>query len=124
MLAALATVVAAIIYNVACKVVEEPTQVREVPGEGLPMVAVLPFTTVSKEGDNEFFATGIHDDLVTQLAQVQSIRVMSRTSVMEYKDTVRNIREIGQALGADAVLEGGIQSSGNRIRINASSLMP
>jgi len=86
---------------------------------GPPMVAVLPFVSSSMGGDSEFFASGIHDDLLTQLAQVQSIRVISRTSVLEYRDTVRNIREIGKALGADAVLEGGVQSAGDRIRINA-----
>jgi TolB-like protein len=80
---------------------------------------VLPFVSASLEGDSEFFAIGVHDDLLTQLAHLQSIRVISRTSVLAYKDTVRNIREIGKALGADAILEGGVQSAGGRIRINA-----
>lgn len=84
-----------------------------------PMLAVLPFVSASLTGDSEFFAVGVHDDLLTQLAQLHSIRVISRTSVLEYRDTVRNIREIGKALGADAILEGGVQSAGNRIRINA-----
>jgi TolB-like protein len=87
--------------------------------EGPPMVAVLPFVSTSLDGDSEFFATGVHDDLLTQLAQLQSLRVISRTSVLEYKDTDRNIREIGAVLGADAILEGGVQTAGNRIRINA-----
>ena len=86
--------------------------------EGPPMVAVLPFVSASLGGDSEFFANGMHDDLLTQLAQLQSIRVISRTSVLEYRDTVRNIREIGMALGADAILEGGVQSAGEKIRIN------
>jgi len=86
---------------------------------GLPMVAVLPFVSASLAGDSEFFAVGVHDDLLTQLAQLHSIRVISRTSVLEYRNTVRNIREIGKALGADAILEGGVQSAGDRIRINA-----
>lgn len=86
--------------------------------EGPPMLAVLPFVTASLDGESEFFATGVHDDLLTQLAQLQSIRVISRTSVLEYKDTVKNIREIGRELGVDAILEGGVQSAGNRIRIN------
>jgi TolB-like protein/Tfp pilus assembly protein PilF len=87
--------------------------------EGPPMVAVLPFESKSLGGDSEFFASGVHDDLLTQLAQLQSIRVISRTSVLEYRNTVRNIREIGKELGADAILEGGVQSAGDRIRINA-----
>ncbi len=86
--------------------------------EGPPMLAVLPFMSTSLGGDSEFFATGVHDDLLTQLAQLQSIRVISRTSVLEYRDTVRNIREIGKALGASAILEGGVQSAGDKIRIN------
>ena len=86
---------------------------------GLPMLAVLPFVSSSMGGDSDFFASGVHDDLLTQLAQLQSIRVISRTSVLEYRDTTRNIREIGKALGADAILEGGVQSAGDRIRINA-----
>ena len=83
------------------------------------MVAVLPFTAASMDSDNEFFANGVHDDLLTRLAQLQSLRVISRTSVLEYKNTIRNIREIGARLGADVILEGGIQSAGDRIRINA-----
>jgi TolB-like protein len=83
------------------------------------MVAVLPFAAVGGGEDSIFFAAGVHDDLLTQLAQLQSIRVISRTSVMEYRDTETNIREIGNALGADAILEGGVQTAGDRIRINA-----
>jgi TolB-like protein len=84
-----------------------------------PMVAVLPFTTVSLDGESDFFAVGIHDDLLTQLAKMESMRVISRTSVLDYKDTRKNIRDIGQELGADIIMEGGIQTAGGRIRINA-----
>ena len=87
--------------------------------EGPPMVAVLPFVSTSLGGDSELFASGVHDDLLTQLAQLQSIRVISRTSVLEYRNTVRNLREIGKVLGVDAILEGGVQSVGGQIRINA-----
>ena len=118
-LTALAGVVVAILYNAVGNVVETPSQVQESTRDGPPMLAVLPFVSASLGGDSEFFATGVHDDLLTQLAHLQSIRVISRTSVLEYRDTVRNIREIGKALGADAILEGGVQSAGNRIRINA-----
>ncbi|MEJ2275581.1 MAG: hypothetical protein P8Y01_13590, partial [Woeseiaceae bacterium] len=86
---------------------------------GPPVVAVLPFSAVTANEDSEFFAAGVHDDLLTKLAQTPSMLVVSRTSVMEYKDVQHNIREIGAALGADAILEGGVQSAGNRIRINA-----
>jgi TolB-like protein len=119
LLVALLAVAAAIVYNMAGRVVEEPALVRERTGDGPPMVAVLPFTAASLAGDSEFFAIGVHDDLLTQLAQLESIRVISRTSVLEYKDTTLNIREIGAQLGADVILEGGVQSAGDRIRINA-----
>jgi TolB-like protein len=87
--------------------------------DGPPMVAVLPFAAVGGGEDSIFFAAGVHDDLLTQLAQQPSMRVISRTSVLEYKDTQKNIREIGEELRADAILEGGVQSAGDRIRINA-----
>jgi len=97
----------------------QPVAEQTSESKGPPMLAVLPFVSASLSGDSEFFAVGVHDDLLTQLAQLHSIRVISRTSVLEYRDTVRNIREIGKALGADAILEGGVQSAGDRIRINA-----
>lgn len=118
-LAALVTVAGAIIYNTVGNVVDSPGYVRPADRTGPPMVAVLPFTTTSREGDSQFFATGVHDDLLTQLSKLQSIRVISRTSVMEYQDVARNIREIAAELGADVVMEGGIQVAGEMIRINA-----
>jgi TolB-like protein len=120
-LAALVLVAGTIIYSTAGHISPTVSQYSETapPRDGPPMIAVLPFTATSREGDSEFFAAGVHDDLLTQLAQLQSMRVISRTSVLEYKGTTRNIREIGAALGADAVLEGGVQSAGERIRINA-----
>jgi len=119
-LTALAGVAVAILYSAVGNIVETPTnEIQRTASDGPPMVAVLPFVSASLGEDSAFFAAGIHDDLLTQLAQLQSIRVISRTSVMEYKDVERNIREIGRELGADAILEGGVQSAGGRIRINA-----
>ncbi|MEJ2275580.1 MAG: hypothetical protein P8Y01_13585 [Woeseiaceae bacterium] len=86
---------------------------------GPPVVAVLPFTAVTDTEDSAFFAAGVHDDLLTKLAQQPSMLVVSRKSVMKYADVDHNIREIGAALGADIILEGGVQSAGDRIRINA-----
>jgi TolB-like protein len=82
------------------------------------MVAVLPFTSAGLADDSEFFASGMHDDLLTQLAQLQSMRVISRTSVYQYRDSDRSLREIGRELGADAILEGGVQRAGDQIHIN------
>ncbi|MGI9263413.1 MAG: hypothetical protein ACR2QU_00700, partial [Gammaproteobacteria bacterium] len=109
----------AIGFFVAGRLSKDIGDVKVTMSDGPPMVAALPFSSIGGGEDSEFFAAGVHDDLLTQMAQLQSIRVISRTSVMEYKDTERNIREIGEALRADVILEGGVQSAGDRIRINA-----
>lgn len=118
-LTALGAVVIAILYNAIGGVVDAPRKEWVSDQVGPPMIAVLPFVATNPAGESESFAAGVHDDLLTQLSKIQSIRVISRTSVMGYKDTVRNIREIGKELGADTILEGGVQSAGNQIRINA-----
>ena len=81
-------------------------------------IAVLPFTTRSAQEDTVFFADGIHDDLLTRLANIGSLKVISRTSVLQYRDLTRNLREIGRELGAATILEGGIQQAGGNVRIN------
>ena len=82
-------------------------------------IAVLPFANRSNVADDLFFTDGIHDDLLTQLAKVDDLKVISRTSVMEYRDTSKKIPEIANELGVATILEGGIQRAGKRIRINA-----
>ena len=70
-------------------------------------IAALPFANESAAEENaEFFANGIHDNLLTQLAKVSSLKVISRTSVMEYRDSPKNMRQIGQELGVATILEG------------------
>ena len=85
----------------------------------VPVVAVLPFAASGEGEESELFAVGIHDDLLTQLSRLGGLRVISRTSVLAYDDVERNIREIGEALGASVVLEGFVRVAGERIRINA-----
>lgn len=80
-------------------------------------IAVLPFTSRSSDPDNQFFADGIHDDLLTRLAGIESLRVISRTSVNEYRDTTKNLREIASELGVATVVEGAVQRSGDQVRI-------
>ena len=82
-------------------------------------IAVLPFANRSNQEDDVFFTDGIHDDLLTQLAKISDLKVISRTSVMKYKSTEKTIPEIAAELGVSTILEGGIQRAGNRIRINA-----
>lgn len=82
-------------------------------------VAVLPFTNLSGDADTVPFAAGLHDDLLTQLSRIRSIRTVSRTSMLRYAGTTMSIPEIGAELGVATILEAGVQRSGNRIRINA-----
>ena len=84
----------------------------------LRSVAVLPFATRTTSEEDEYFAEGMHDDLLTQLAKIDSLKVISRTSVMEYKGVNRNIGEIADELGVATVVEGGVQRSGDRVRVN------
>ena len=80
-------------------------------------IAVLPFSNLSAEGD-EAFVAGLHDDLLTQLSKISGLKVISRTSVLEYKNTTKNMRQIGEELGVNTLLEGGLQKAGERIRLN------
>jgi TolB-like protein len=82
-------------------------------------IAVLPFTSRSTDPQNQLFTDGIHDDLLTRLANVSSLKVISRTSVMEYQDTTKNLREIAEELGVGVVLEGAVQRAGDSVRITA-----
>jgi len=83
-------------------------------------VAVLPFENLSRDPDNAFFADGVQDEILTDLARIADLKVISRRSVMAYKSgIVRNLREIGQQLGVAHVLEGSVQRVGNRVRVNA-----
>ena len=86
----------------------------------LKSIAVLPFQNLSEEKANAFFADGVQDEILTNLAKVADLKVISRTSVMQYKDVPkRNLREIASALGVAHVIEGSVQRSGNRVRVNA-----
>ncbi|PYL42810.1 MAG: hypothetical protein DMF42_05985, partial [Verrucomicrobia bacterium] len=83
-------------------------------------IAVLPFSNLSKEQENAFFTDGVQDEILSDLAKVADLKVISRTSVMPYKSGVaRNLRQIGRQLGVAHVVEGSVQRSGNRVRVNA-----
>src|SRR5438067_1620219 len=83
-------------------------------------VAVLPFENMSRDPDNAFFTDGVQDQILTALAKIADLKVISRTSVMQYKSgTSRNTREIGQQLGVAHLLEGTVQRAGNKVRVNA-----
>ncbi len=83
-------------------------------------VAVLPFENFSDEKENAYFAEGVQDEILTYLAKVADLKVISRTSVMQYKNAAtHNLREIAQQLGVAHVLEGSVQRAGNRVRVTA-----
>lgn len=96
----------------------EPIKPTVTVAESTPVVGVLPFTAAGSE-DGGFLAGGLHDDLLTRLAKLDAFRVISRTSMMEYAETTKNMREIGEEIGAAYILEGGVQALGNRVRVNA-----
>ena len=81
-------------------------------------IAVLPFENLSDEKENAYFADGIQDDVLTNLSKIGDLKVISRTSVMQYKGAAKNVREIGKALGVSNILEGSVRRSGNKVRVN------
>jgi len=111
--------------NAAAPATVTPVATPVAPAATAPVVAdsksiaVLPFANRSNQADDLFFTDGIHDDLLTQLAKIHDLTVISRTSVMEYRDTRKNLKEIGGELNVGNILEGGIQKVGDRVRINA-----
>jgi serine/threonine-protein kinase len=83
-------------------------------------IAVLPFENLSEEKQNEYFTDGVQDEILTDLAKIADLKVISRTSVMQYKSGVaRNLRKIGEELGVAHVVEGSVQRVANKIRVNA-----
>jgi TolB-like protein/lipopolysaccharide biosynthesis regulator YciM len=82
-------------------------------------VAVLPFTNMSPQADNEYFSDGVTEEILTLLTRIEGLKVISRTSVMQYKGTVKPIRQIGEELGVATILEGSVRHAGQRVRITA-----
>ena len=83
-------------------------------------IAVLPFENLSDDKQNAFFTDGVQDEILTDLAKVADLKVISRTSVAQYKAAAaRNLRDIGQALGVAHILEGSVQRVANKVRVNA-----
>ena len=96
--------------------------IQNAPSNPVPdkSIAVLPFENRSADPNNVYFADGVQDEILTGLSRVADLKVISRTSVLQYKSGVaRNLREIAQQLGVANVVEGSVQRSGNRVRVNA-----
>jgi TolB-like protein/class 3 adenylate cyclase/Tfp pilus assembly protein PilF len=112
----LAAIAAAFLYLLRRGPMRSPNVVEK-------SIAVLPFENLSAEKQNEYFTDGMQDEILTHLAQIADLKVISRTSVMQYKTGApRNLREIGQQLGVARVVEGSVQRAGNRVRVNVELL--
>jgi len=95
------------------------TKPKKVMVGAIQSVAVLPLENLSGDSSQDYFADGMTDALITELSQIKKLRVISRTSVMQYKHTQKSLQEIGQELNVDAVVEGSVVRSGDRVRISA-----
>jgi TolB-like protein/Tfp pilus assembly protein PilF len=82
-------------------------------------IAVLPFTNMSGNPEDEYFSEGITEDVITQLAKLGKLKVISRTSIMQYRNTERNLKAIGKDLGVATILEGSVRREGSQIRVVA-----
>ncbi len=117
--AAVAIAVVVVVALLAVRTARRPSAPRPaVPVPGRTEVAVLPFQNLSAGGPHAYFAGGLHDELLTQLAQVASLKVISRTSVMGYAGTTKPLRQIAGELGVGSVVEGTVQVEGDRLRVN------
>jgi TolB-like protein/class 3 adenylate cyclase/Flp pilus assembly protein TadD len=109
--------IAAIIAGIA---IFSRYQLRSIVAAPEKSIAVLPFENFSDDKQNAYFAEGVQDEILTDLAKIGDLKVISRTSVMQYKSGVaRNLREIGEQLGVAHVLEGSVQRTGGRVRVSA-----
>jgi len=81
-------------------------------------VAVLPFQNLSRDPDNAYFAEGIQDEILTRLASIAGLKVISRTSTQQYQSTPKNLREIARQLGVENILEGSVQKAADQVRVN------
>ena len=106
------------LYRVVMPWEKEPT-LPPSPEGGENRIAVLPFTNMSPDPQDEFFADGITEEVISTASKIKGLSVISRTSVMRYKQTSKGTVEIGRELGATKLLEGSVRKSGNRLRITA-----
>jgi len=104
----------------ATPTIATPTAGAPIPAvatDSRPSIAVLPFENRSDEHKDAFFVDGIHDDILTQLSKVSALKVISRTSVEQFRDTKLPTKTIAEQLGVTKILEGGVQRAGDRVRV-------
>jgi len=110
-------VVAVVYFAVDKFVLEQPEFTSESVARE-KSIAVLPFANRSANEADAFFVDGMHDDILTHVSKIRSLKVISRTSVMDYRGTTKNMKTIGRELDVATILEGGVQRSGSQVRIN------
>lgn len=103
---------------------EPPEVSTTVPVANEPSIAVLPFTNKSESEDQEYFADGITDDIITELTKVPGLLVISRDSTFNYRDEAPNLRELARYLNVSYVLQGSVRRSAGEVRINANLIEP
>jgi TolB-like protein len=84
---------------------------------GRPTIAILPFKNMSSDPENEYFSDGITEELITSLSAIDGLKVISRTSVMQYKNSTKGVIEIARELSTDTLVEGSVRKAANRVRI-------
>ena len=85
----------------------------------IPSIAVIPLINMSSNTDNEFFAAGIHEEILTKLSYIKNLRVSSRTSTLKYIDSELSIKQIGEELNVRYIVEGSVRRMGNHVRVTA-----
>jgi len=114
-----ATIAAAILLAAAASLYALRAREHAASKTAITSLAVLPLTNLSGDAGQDYFADGMTDELITRLSNISALRVISRTSVMHYKGTQKTIPEIARELNVDAVMEGAVQRSGDRVRVSA-----
>ena len=103
--------------------VGSPSTVQEKAVDEAPLdkyrIAVLPFTNISADPEDEYFSDGMTEELISKLSRLHDLSVIARTSIMQYKKTEKGIAEIGRELGVGTILEGSVRKAGERLRITA-----
>ena len=110
--------VVAIVVLYQFVMVDEESVTSLTEKENRASIAVLPFVNRSVQPEDEYFSDGIHDELLSRLARISGLRVVSRTSVNQYRDTDKSMPEIAGELSVNTILEGSVQRAGNQVRIN------
>ncbi len=103
----------------AATLVGEPETPKPLPFTDKPSIAVLPFDNMSGDPEQEYFADGLADDVITALSKISKLAVIARNSTFEYKGVATDVRRIAQNLGVRYVLEGSVRSGGKRLRVSA-----